>query len=286
MQPIVKCYKFLAPTKLKAPFGWVGGKSKLAQSIVSLMPPHKRYIEVFGGGLSVLYAKPSRRDIMSKGYNVGNLVDSKGRKDKYVEVINDTNNDLINLHTIIKTNPQTFSLYLNNMLCSREIFERIKRGSFKAKSKIEKAVLYYYLLTFSFASKGDNFAMCKARSPKNIYKDYSIWSERLKGVCIENMDFRKLIKEYDSEESLFYLDPPYVGTENYYKMPRDFGMQEHKDLADILHSIKGKFILSYNDCKLIRELYKDLRIKQTKEIRYSMNVQVRKVAKEVLIMNY
>lgn len=63
MQPIVKCYKFLVPTKLKAPFGWVGGKSKLAQSIVSLMPPHKRYIEVFGGGLSVLYAKPSRRDI-------------------------------------------------------------------------------------------------------------------------------------------------------------------------------------------------------------------------------
>lgn len=48
----------LKATTLKAPFAWVGGKSRLAASIVQLMPPHKRYIEVFGGGLSVLYAKP------------------------------------------------------------------------------------------------------------------------------------------------------------------------------------------------------------------------------------
>ncbi|MGE4517324.1 MAG: DNA adenine methylase, partial [Arcobacteraceae bacterium] len=44
-------------TKLKAPFGWVGGKSKLAKDIVALIPEHKMYVEVFGGALSVLYAK-------------------------------------------------------------------------------------------------------------------------------------------------------------------------------------------------------------------------------------
>ena len=56
----------LKATTLKAPFGWVGGKSQLAKSIVELMPPHKRYIEVFGGGLSVLYAKPSRKNMSAK----------------------------------------------------------------------------------------------------------------------------------------------------------------------------------------------------------------------------
>ncbi len=110
----------LKATTLKAPFGWVGGKSQLAKSIVELMPPHKRYIEVFGGGLSVLYAKPSRKNMSAK----------------YVEVINDSNNDLINLHTIIKTAPQTLALYLNNLLCSREIFEMIKKGTLSPRNKI------------------------------------------------------------------------------------------------------------------------------------------------------
>lgn len=42
-------------TKLKAPFAWVGGKNLLAKEIISLMPKHKSYIEVFGGALSVFY---------------------------------------------------------------------------------------------------------------------------------------------------------------------------------------------------------------------------------------
>lgn len=255
-------------TTLKAPFGWVGGKSKLAKSIVELMPEHKRYIEVFGGGLSVLYAKP------------------RGKGKEYVEVINDSNSDLINLHTIIKSAPQTLALYLNNLLCSREIFEMIKKGKLKGRNKIEKAALYYYLLSFSFSSKGDNFIMHKTRPPKNIYRDYSVWSERLKGVCIENMDFRRLIKEYDSLDSLFYIDPPYVGTENYYKMRTSFGLKEHKELCAILKSLQGKFILSYNDCVLVRELYKDFRIIESKEVRYSLNVKVRKKTREVIVMNY
>lgn len=277
-------YKFLNPTRLKAPFGWIGGKSKLAKDIVEIMPPHSKYIEVFGGGLSVLYAKPSRKDILLDK-NLKSFVDSN-RKDKYVEIINDTNSNLINLHNIIKTRPASFRNMLNDMLCSREVFELIKMGKLKPKNNVQKAVLYYYLLTFSFGSKGDNFAMCKSRPPKDIYKDYSKWSERLKGVCIENMDFRKLIKEYDSNDALFYIDPPYVGTENYYKMQRDFGIREHKELSEILHNIEGKFILSYNDCELIRELYKSFKILQTKELKYSINIHTKKMTKEVLVVNY
>ena len=67
----------------------------------------------------------------------------------------------------------------------------------------------------------DNFAMSKnLRSPKNIYKSFEIYSKRLKMAVIENLSYEKFIKEYDSEETLFYLDPPYIGTESYYKMPR------------------------------------------------------------------
>lgn len=76
---------------------------------------------------------------------------------------------------------------------------------------------------------------------------------RLKGVVIEHRDFEPLIKTYDRKEALFYLDPPYVGTEKYYHV--SFGIEDHQRLAELLKGIKGRFILSYNDDPLIRELY-------------------------------
>lgn len=87
---------------LHAPFAWVGGKSKLAAQIIPLMAPHQKYIyiEVFGGALSVFYRKePSK-----------------------IEILNDINGDLINLHRIIQTRPQSLNSCLNGLLRSREIF--------------------------------------------------------------------------------------------------------------------------------------------------------------------
>ncbi|EAI4303799.1 DNA adenine methylase, partial [Campylobacter lari] len=61
----------------------------------------------------------------------------------------------------------------------------------------------------------------------------------------------------------------------------------HKLLNELLKNIKGKFMLSYNDCELVRELYRGFNIKELK-IRYSLNNNVlkRKESKEVLIMNF
>ncbi|PLY08884.1 MAG: DNA methyltransferase [Arcobacter sp.] len=257
-------------TKLKAPFGWVGGKSKLAKDIIDLIPQdHKIYIEVFGGAASVLYAKERTK----------------------LEVLNDINSDLINLHRSIRTNPQTLSFYLNQMLVSREIFEDIKKRRWKPRNKIEAAAFYYYQLVQSFGSKGDNFAMAakSGRKPKDIYKSYQKWSHRLKGVTIENMSFQKLIPLYDKEEAFFYIDPPYVSTESYYKNTGGFGIKEHKELAALLSNVKGKFLLSYNDCDLVRELYKDFNIRSSKEISYTLGANMhkkRKSVKEVFISNY
>jgi DNA adenine methylase len=257
-------------TKLKAPFGWVGGKSKLAKDIVKqITPDHKTYIEVFGGAGSVLYAKEQSK----------------------LEVFNDINSELINLHRAIRNNPQTLSMYLNQLLISRDIFNDIKRKKMKPRNHIEAAAFYLYLLTQSFGSKGENFAMSakSGRKPKDIYKSYQKWANRLKGVTIENKSFNDLIKLYDKEESFFYCDPPYVSTESYYKNTGGFGKKEHELLAATLSNIKGKFLLSYNDCELVRELYKDFNIRSTKEIEYTLGKNasgVNKKVKEVFISNY
>ncbi|PAF49621.1 hypothetical protein BKH41_02870 [Helicobacter sp. 12S02232-10] len=254
------------PAKLKAPFGWIGGKSKLAKTIIERMPQHRSYVEVFAGALSVLYAKP--------------IPDNK-----CTETINDANGDLINLHLIIQKRPQSFRNMLQHMLCSRRLFDLIAKGVLKPKNDLERAVFYYYRLVMSFGSKGDSFAMSKKRKPKNIFRDYQVYSDRLKRVSIENMDFRKLIKEYDSPETLFYADPPYVGTESYYKNTGGFGIKEHQDLYELLSSIQGKFILSYNDCERVRELYKGFRIEEV-GVRYTLNQAHSKIKSELLIFNF
>ncbi len=252
-------------SKLKAPFGWIGGKSKLAQEIVQMFPEHKYYREVFGGGLSVFYEKtPSK-----------------------VELINDINGELVNLHRMIQRRPETLSMYLNKMLISRTLFANIFSGRIKPKNRIEQAAFYYYVITQSFGSKSTTFAMnAKSRRPKNIYRSFTKWSERLKFVTIEEMSFEKLIETYDNEDAFFYCDPPYYGTEHYYKNIDGFGKEQHILLRDILAKIKGKFLLSYNDDPYIRELYKDFKCKTSKELNYTLNMSQKKSVTELYILNY
>jgi DNA adenine methylase len=150
-------------------------------------------VKVFGGALSVLYAKPRSK----------------------LEVVNDINSELINLHRCMRTNPESLSMYLNQMLISRDLFFDIRDKKVKPRNKIEAAAFYLFQITQSFGSKGDSFAMSakSGRKPKDIYKSYQKWAKRLKYVTIENKSFAELIDLYDKEETLFYLDPPYVATE-------------------------------------------------------------------------
>jgi DNA adenine methylase len=126
------------------------------------------------------------------------------------------------------------------------------------------------------------------RKPKNLWKDFSKWSKRLQFVTVENLSFEEMILKYDSPNTLFYLDPPYYEYEKYYK-GWWFNKSQHILLRDLLKQVKGRFILSYNDCKEIRELYKDFTVKSSKEINYTLwsNVHKRKkVVSELYITNY
>jgi DNA adenine methylase len=110
--------------------------------------------------------------------------------------------------------------------------------------------------------------------------------ERLSTVVIENKDFENLLKVYDRLGTFFYLDPPYYGTEKYYQV--QFKTEDHVRLKESLDTVKGKFLLSYNDCDYIRELYKKYKIE---EISRPHNLHTRydnadKEYKELIITNY
>ncbi|WP_124099581.1 DNA adenine methylase [Ruminococcus sp. Marseille-P6503] len=223
---------------MKSPIPWIGGKSQLKNKIVEAFPPDKnydRFIDVFGGGGSVLFAKD---------------------KHAALEVYNDANSNLVNFFRCLKYHRQELEREIRYYLNSREMFldcrEHIKESGF---TDIQRAAMFYVLVKTGFGASLRTFGCNRKRLNTDSFEDIE---KRLDGVVIENKDFEDLIKVYDRDKALFYCDPPYHKTERHYDVK--FTNSDHQHLSDILHSIKGRFVLSYNDDEYIRSLYSDCNI--------------------------
>jgi DNA adenine methylase len=245
---------------------WVGGKRLLRKQIISLFPTgFNRYIEVFGGAGWVLFGSEKHAEF---------------------EIYNDINGELVNLFRCVKFHCGELQRELSLTLNSREVFNDF-RSQFKAQglTDIQRAVRFFILIKVSYGSDRHSFGCIK----KNMAKmtDYLTQvSERLSSVLIENKPYDKLIELYDKETALFYLDPPYHGTEKYYD--NAFTDNDHIKLCDILKNLKGRFVLSYNDDEFIRELYKDFTIIETARQNNLMQryADASKTYKELIIKNY
>lgn len=210
----------------------------MRELIVSLFPLYyERYIEVFGGGGWVLFHKTPGNDF---------------------EVYNDFNSLLVNLYRCVRDKYEELQEELKYVLNSREDFERTKDilDKEQVEDDVKRAAYFYQLIRYSYASGLTSYGS----QPHDIRSNFPLIEQahrRLAKVVIENKDFEKLIRQYDRPVSFFYLDPPYYDTESYYKNVGEEGFrkEDHIRLRDTLFSIKGKFLLSYNDCDFIRNLY-------------------------------
>ncbi len=247
---------------------WVGGKKALRESIVLRLPQDcDRYVEVFGGGGWVLFYKaPSK-----------------------FEVYNDFNPNLANLYRCVRDCPKELCEQLTYTLNSRTDFEHIRKvlHSKTVIPDVKRAAYFFQIIRESYASGLDSFGA----QPHNMWRNFPPIhqaSERLQTVVIENKDFEKLIKQYDRPNTIFYLDPPYYDTEDYYE-DVGFTKADHIRLRDALMQISGKFLLSYNDCPEIRELYSKSGIMIESATRLSNIAQRYEAGKqypELLISNY
>ena len=214
---------------------WVGGKKGLRDEILARFPRnYKRYIEVFGGAGWVLFHKPPGNDF---------------------EVFNDFNGNLVNLYRCVREQPEALRNELRYMLNSRLDFEYMK-GMLHSRAvlpDVRRAAYYYALIRYSYAAGTSTFGS----QPHAMWNNFPLIESaagRLQKVVIENKDCVKLIRQYDRPESFFYCDPPYYNADQYYEAVSSDGF-DHAGLADALLGIKGKFLLSYNDCPEIRALY-------------------------------
>ncbi|MBX2975422.1 MAG: DNA adenine methylase [Ignavibacteriaceae bacterium] len=260
---------------------YIGGKNYLSGWIISNFPKNyqkMQYCEVFGGGGWVLFKK----------------------EESVLETYNYLNSQLVNLFRTIRDNYEEFSHRAEWSLHSREMYteakEKLKDDKFL--NDVEKAMHSAIMRVQSFSGRGGwGYVVALDRTGSGKWlpflKRLGAINARLKKVQIECLDFSVCINKYDTKNTLFYLDPPYVEVEHYYKTNEvNFGAVEHKKLSQVLKRIKGKFVLSYYDHPLVREFYSDYRILEKETAKHSAGItrHTKRVTKprghELLIMNY
>ncbi len=247
-------------------FGWIGGKKLLKKEIIERFPQHfNRYIEVFGGAGWVLFDKDKHTSF---------------------EIYNDYNSDLVNLFKCVKHHRPELQRELAWMLNSREFFEEFKEQyKIKGLTDIQRAARFFMLLKTSYGANGRSYG-CVKKDISVMLSYLEAVEKRLTSVVIENKDFEDLINVYDKPDALIYCDPPYYGTEKYYQV--QFSQGDHIRLHETLKRVKGCFILSYNNCDFVRELYKDYKIEEISRNHNLVSKYENKINeyKELIITNY
>ena len=231
---------------LKSPVNRMGGKFFLTGWLSEMIPNHVLYCDPFcGAGHLLIYKSPSP-----------------------VEIINDIDGHLIAFFRVIQHPEKRQMLIekLNYMPYSRglrnEIRSRWKDGNIPV-DEIERATQWFYLnrTCFSCDQERGGFAVpsITGRNPAQSYYTAIDSLEHitrcLRGVTIECLDYANCIQRYDSEDTLFYVDPPYLDTEHYYG--DSFSHEDHHKLAELLHDIKGHVMITHYQNGLYDELYRE-----------------------------
>lgn len=256
---------------MKSPVKWVGSKRQLAKEIVKMIPEHICYVEPFVGGGSILFEKDRSK----------------------VEVINDINGNLINFYKIMQNKSEDLIYRIDNSLISRELFMEYRNSNWNELDDIERAFRFYYITKcsfgglFRFNQKGEcNSPFASSPSPKaksslhshNTEKSIREGFKRIKGVLIENIDYKEIVKKFDKEDTFFFFDPPY-DTDYSYGIKFDYD-----ELLDICRNIKGKFILTLNS--ELKDKFDEFYILET-EVSYSVTCKSGCNKKsEIIIKNY
>jgi DNA adenine methylase len=176
------------------------------------------------------------------------------------EVVNDVSRDVATLFRILQRHYPQFIDTLKFQITSRAEFERLAACRADTLTDLERAARFLYLQRLAFGGKvaGRNFGVDRGGPARfDVTKLGPVLEEihtRLAGVVIECLAWRDFISRYDSPGTLFYLDPPYWGSEDDYGAGV-FTRADFVGLAWDLSKITGKFILSVNDVRETREIF-------------------------------
>lgn len=272
-------------SKKKIAFGWYGGKYSHLTWLLPLLPETTHYCEPFGGSAAVLV----------------------NRKPSPVETYNDLDGELVNFFRVLRNQKDELIEAIGLTPFSREELRIAVNKDKSNLSDLERARRFFVCARqvrtglAQTASEG-RWAHCRLTSRAGMAGAVSRWlgsveglaeiAQRLLRIQIENRPALEVIKRYDSPKTLFYCDPPYVHESRTDKNAYAFEMSddEHRQLAELLHNVKGKVAISGYHCDLMNELYGDWQyIEAPTKKAHSTNTgtnNIKEARTEVLWVNY
>jgi len=264
--------------KRKIAFGWYGGKFSHLSWLLPFLPYTHHYCEPFGGSAAVLL---NREPSPVETYN-----DIDGELANFFRVLRDQTDEIIKAIALTPFSREEFAGAISELTDELSDLERARRFFVRAR-QVRTGLA-------QTASIG-RWANCKTTSRAGMAGAVSRWlgsieglseiAERLLRVQIENRPATKIISLYDSEDTLFYCDPPYPheirkDTRSYkYEMTTE----DHVELASVLNSIEGKAAISSYRCDLMDRLYEDWHCVEAPEKNCH---SVKKPRREAIWMNY
>lgn len=233
-------------------FGWYGGKFSHLDWLLPLLPQTKHFCEPFGGSAAVLI----------------------NREPSPIETYNDMDSEVVNFFRVLREQKEALIEAIGLTPFSREEFELALTRPEQDISDLERARRFFVRARqvrtgLAQTASSGRWANCLLTSRAGMAGAVSRWlgsvedlsaiAQRLLRVQIEHAPAVDVIRRYDSEETLFYCDPPYPhsarGDSNAYAY--EMADEEHRELAFVLHNVKGKVALSGYRCDLLDELYSD-----------------------------
>ena len=266
---------------MRTPITYYGGKQRIAPDIISMMPSHKLYVEPFFGGGAVFFKKPKAG----------------------IEVINDHDNTLINFYSCVQNRFDELQGLIHQTLHSEAMYYYAKDvwNGRTESNDIEKAWAIWLITNGSYAgSMHGGWKWCNGTTGGHTgtfikYKRNEFAEQlhqRLDDVQISCRDAIRVIKDRDSPDTFFYLDPPYPGC--YQGHYSGYTIESLEELLQLLTTIKGKFMLSNYWSDILRK-YQEENKWNYREIEVSLRLtnlgrgnRKKKTSSriEVLIYNY
>ncbi|QDP57358.1 MAG: putative DNA adenine methylase [Prokaryotic dsDNA virus sp.] len=218
---------------------WHGGKWMLAPWIISHLPPHRVYVEPFGGAGSVLIRKPR----------------------SYAEVWNDLDGEVVNLFRVLRSDDaDRLVALLKATPFARDEFVEAYQATTDEVERARRLIIRSFM---GFGSNGHNkatgFRSNSNRSGTTPAHDWSNYPdalsaiiERLRGVVIESRDATALMVQHDGADTLFYVDPPYVmstRSDAGHDYAHEMDDEAHGALLVTLRGLAGMVVLSGYPCE-------------------------------------
>nr|WP_322111224.1 DNA adenine methylase [Tistlia consotensis] len=246
----------------------MGGKRTLA----------KRLTSILDDVACTTYAEPF--------VGMGGVFFRRTRRPK-VEVINDLSGDVANLFRMLQRHCNALIETVRWQITSRTEFDRLLAADLSTLTDLERAARFLYLQRLAYGGRvtGRTFGVTPEMPARfdvrKVVPLLEVAHERLSGVVVERLPYVDFLERYDRPGTLFYLDPPYHGSERVYG--QEYGAADHERLADVLARLRGRFLLTINATEHTRRLFAHFQLEEA-AVSYGLQGQGRRFqAKELIV---